>query len=387
MGSVPGATFMRMDTSKGQNIGGNQRQLTPRERTQREDVMRRIFMLSALDQMQVLTDLREYLAAEGSGQSRIDDEVEAKLQAVEVIREVVGHQALGCASELEARLFDTAAAELGHGGWKHGKIIRLFGRWSTAMSIADGKDRRKSARQSALARLFAGRKRSHEEHFAGVSTWLESEPVRETTTNYDDWAEERNATLKPGERPYPKSTSIRAALGIGWALTRRVAKGEITLTEALAASARGDAPAGSSTSGSSEFVSVVDIANMRGIGSNTARRLVETTGFPKPAFRLGDIRAWLRTDVEAHFHGAEIVQRDELWLQSDILSVREVSSLTGLSLQSLYHRACLHPQADGKVGNKLYWRRSDVEAWIEQNRELVDARLSGKPRGRPRTKP
>lgn len=387
MGSVPGATFMRMDTSKGQNIGGNQRQLTPRERTQREDVMRRIFMLSALDQMQVLTDLREYLAAEGSGQSRIDDEVEAKLQAVEVIREVVGHQALGCASE-------PRSPSLRHCGSRTG-TRRLEARQDhpplRQMEHRHVDRRRKGQTEVGTAeRTRATLRRTEAKSrgaLAGVSTWLESEPVRETTTNYDDWAEERNATLKPGERPYPKSTSIRAALGIGWALTRRVAKGEITLTEALAASARGDAPAGSSTSGSSEFVSVVDIANMRGIGSNTARRLVETTGFPKPAFRLGDIRAWLRTDVEAHFHGAEIVQRDELWLQSDILSVREVSSLTGLSLQSLYHRACLHPQADGKVGNKLYWRRSDVEAWIEQNRELVDARLSRKPRGRPRTKP
>jgi predicted DNA-binding transcriptional regulator AlpA len=209
--------------------------------------------------------------------------------------------------------------------------------------------------------------------------------VGETAVEFDDWADAFNLVVPEGELPMPKSKSIRSALGLGWQSILPVAKGQVTLDEALTQASKGRLAAGATDCGyDSEFVSVAEIANLSRGGINAARKKTMKPSFPTPALQLGRLRVWLRSDVVAHLDGEPVPKRPAFFLQDDYLAMHDVCQHVGLSPSSIHHRDCPSPEPEGKVAGKLYWRKDSVIKWVNENQELIALRLASKPRGRPR---
>ena len=79
-----------------------------------------------------------------------------------------------------------------------------------------------------------------------------------------------------------------------------------------------------------------------------------------------------------------LLGREKMPFGLDKLTTAETATYIGCQEQSLHDkkkRRALGIPEPFNIGRKLFWRRSEVDAWIEQQRA---PKVETKPRGRPR---
>lgn len=268
---------------------------------------------------------------------------------------------------LKATEFDRACKETGS-EWRQGRVIRIWKSWSYAQGALKGsyvpKSGAERATRSAAGR-FRGTKRG--DPIRGVRLWLETKPTSETLESYKAFRQAYNDQLPEGEPPlYSKGTLVKSQ-GLRWGTIKDVARGKLTLTEALAArsspTVKTAAPAG-------ELVGGKAAAEALGQEYETLRWTVLKRDFPPIAARIGTWRMWRKEDIVRYRDGRrDYITRQEGELEGEVLGASDVSRGLGISRTQLEKRVNKQrwnevPKPAGKLGTKVnWWLRSPIEKW------------------------
>jgi predicted DNA-binding transcriptional regulator AlpA len=326
------------------------------ERQELETVLRRFAELSTRAQLRAYEVIREYLG-DGIKATKGDHELAERAAALEALRQVADELRLPEGRSPTTTQFDEVSKRLGL-DWTVSRVIRAWGRWRFATDAFTGHRARPSAHQRALQSASTGTRRTHEDYLTALRLWLDTKPAATTTAIYDAWAREYNEERDPGERPVPGWIAIYRVLGVSFENALRAARGEIELAEApKALRMRQD---------HGPLVSTRGIANAQDLLEHQARHVSNRRDFPRPVIKLSGHRAWLRDDVEAYFAGREFPERQDYELQADYLSAAEVAPLVGCSVPVLSMQRGRVPKAAGRVSSRQYWRRGDIERWLEE---------------------
>jgi hypothetical protein len=139
---------------------------------------------------------------------------------------------------------------------------------------------------------------------AAVRRWLATNPPKQTTRAYDDWAREYNYALRAdsADLPLPRLSTVRQKTALRWRDIVAIAKGECEHPEVVVKRRSRQQP--DSSRGVHDLIGLGTIALLTGRTIAAAGKLVDDYGFPRPALVLGHgRRAWLRDEVESYLTG------------------------------------------------------------------------------------
>jgi len=327
---------------------------------ERELVLRRFYALGPREQLVAYRQIRDYLAARVHETKR-DRVVKARADALDALHAVAAHLNLEAGVAPTPREFDDAARKLGL-DWNRSRVARAWGRWRFAKDAFLGRRLRDSADQRASRRAWAGRAPTQEAALVAVRAWLASGPSRETVRDYGAWVEEQNDLRAPSELPLPNATTVRRRLGATWSDIIRAARHEITLEQARPPRkhvrrrhARGE----------HDLVSAIGVGEILGRGGrNDIRREMANPSFPTPVVVLNRVRLWLRDDVVAYGEGRPFPVRKENELRHAYFTTTETMKATGLSRSGLDQGARRVPAPAINAGNVRLWLRTEVDDWV-----------------------
>ena len=262
------------------------------------------------------------------------------------------------------------------------RIVRRWERWEdVGRTMTDAKPSETPA-QRALRRAKSGRRRNHEEQLAGLRDWLGTKPASRTDLDYNWWADSENDRRGPGEQPYVTAQAVCIGLALSWRRVLAVAEHHSELADAQSQHLEELTGA----SGPLALIGAKGVALVLGVSVNRAAVLAGHADFPPPAAHLGRVRAWYRSDVEAHHAGKPFKRRKGGELDDKLMTSPEVQEMLGLStnnsLHSRIHTASWHdvPQPEGRVSGALYWLRTDVETWMAAYPEKLAENRTRRPR-------
>lgn len=334
-------------------------------------LLRRLGQLNERDQLLAYEAIRDYLAA-GGKMIAYDEELDARISAVNALQAVADYHGVNV-GELQVKQFDAAPEEL-RGGWRGGQIIKAFDTWRFARETAAGRHPRPTARQRALMSASGAMRLWRDDYLEGVRAWLETDPPKLGARQYNDWSREHNKTLQEGELPYPAYSSIHA-LGLSWEAVLKVARGEVRLDQAQRSEMK---QRHSSTTGSHDLVSSIDIRAMTGRPHSTVQLWMHRDTFPTPVLIIGDRRFWLREDIEAFVSEQPFPKRKPNELRGFYVNRNEAAAILGVTPNSM-NKIKGRPEPVFNGMTRL-WLRSE----IEQFRDWRNQNLT--PRGRPKRK-
>jgi predicted DNA-binding transcriptional regulator AlpA len=310
------------------------------------------------EQLQVYAAILDYLNSGGQA-IEPDEQMSARLGALDALTRVVAHLGLEDARALEAKRFDAVPSEV-RNGWSSQRVLRAWGTWNFAKEAAAGGKTRPTARQRALTKAAAKMRLLTDslqaDYIVGVRVWLAADPPLCEYRAYDEWRKEQNLTRLKGEVPYPSFQSISKRHGLVWKAILAVARGEITLDDAQARLRTRQAD----VTGDHDLVSTREIVAITGMHGSTLQSRMAESGFPVPVLVIVDRRYWLREDIEAYRDGKPVPIRKHNELEGIYIDAVEASEILGVSRAYLTHPGLL-PDPVFKSAHQL-WRRADVEA-------------------------
>jgi predicted DNA-binding transcriptional regulator AlpA len=341
-------------------------------------VFARILELSRAEQEALRLELNQYLAEPGVERTALEIQEEARAAAIAGFREVAAAVGAPTNKRMSPQRFDAAAESVGS-EWRSGRIVRIWEKWGFAMRKIEALWTPLTPAQRAIRHRNAKAmsRRTIDDYFASVAAWLATDPPETSIDAYDAWGVRANDGLPPEELPHVKSKSVRANTGLGWAAILAVVRGELSFEDQIAK----EIEAMLTVSGPLDLVALRYISLTLECSRDEAVKHTERPGFPAWAADLEGVRAWLRTDVEAHVAGRALPEREPGFAQVELLTRRDAAALVGLTPSTLkfyvgmkdWHKA---PPPSGRVGNGgWYWLPADVTAWQERNRLNL---LSGK---------
>lgn len=336
----------------------------PRRKTARQAVWRRFVELDYADQIEFCVELAQYMPA-AHGAALIDPELRARRDSLEALRRVTEH--LGLDHPPTAKEFDVVRKELGL-DWSSAKLVRTWGYWDTAKDALLGSRPRPTAAASALRRRFAGSKRRREESLTAVRIFVRSDSASDYALDYDAFVAEYNNALPEGELPLPRAATVRHDLCLPWTEVVAVARGEASL-EAPSAERRGR---GEWTRGPHDLIGSATVGHVLGATANAVYYRTQDSRFPRPVAKIGRRRVWLRDDVAAYAAGEEVPERVDYELQDIYVDADEYAEAVGVTKSGARYKGGVEPA--GMAAGCLYWLRAEVEAWVRENRALVEGR-------------
>lgn len=336
----------------------------PQSRRQREDAMRRVMELPDRDKFEVFEQLKDYLSSALSGESKEDQQLRQRKEALEAMRQVATHLGLKDGEAPTPKQFDQAAHEMSI-EWTSAKVIRAYERWRNAKQALLDEWVPRSAAQRTLVRATTGRKRKHEEYLAGVRSWLETEPASQQMCDYDEWAAETNDKRSDDAAPLVKSNALRSALEVGWEQIKSAALGETTLDSAFRRKAALETKGGQEPLVGSTAAAVILGRSISELGT-----WISKAEFPSHVAKLNGTRVWRRTDIEDFHDGRVFPARREGCDQRLYVDQKEMAELMDkdwfiLRRRIWQERWDVVPKPAGKAGRSWYWRRSAVEKWLK----------------------
>jgi predicted DNA-binding transcriptional regulator AlpA len=330
-------------------------------------VFERFLDLTPADQLHAYRAIRNHLA-DRVRETKRDRIVAEKEEAVAALAAVAAHLSLPAGEAPTPAQFDAAARELdlkcARGvKWDRSRVRRAWGRWRFAKDAFLGREPSRAA--SPRGRW---RRQTHEGRRRAIKLWLATEPEDVSSAAYGAWAREYNDTLPPDELPVPISAAtISRGLNKTWPDLIRVGRGEITEAEARPRHKR---TVERYCRGPHDLVVFEDLEKILRRSGHGVVALSRRPDFPPPVIILTGIRLWLRDDVKAYKAGRRWTpeendrQRDSL--RHLYLTVDEVKELTGFNRHHLKLGLDGMPHAVVKLGARLLWLRSEVEAWVRK---------------------
>lgn len=342
---------------------------TARRQTELEATFGRFLAMSFADQLDFCARVQEYLPLAKAVGPLLDEEFEKRRAMIDCLRQVRAHLGLDQGPTYPQYLEASRVLKL---RWSGQQIQRTFGLWLMAIdALESGRPPRTTAARS-YGSGNVGRKRSREEYLHAVRLWLVTDPPRDRGVDYDDWAREHNASAD-GDA-VPRRATIDAALGLPWRAVLAIAREEKT-HEAVHAERLEKRDW---SRGPHRLVALATVALMRGSSVSSAMYETKKFSFPLPVASFRGRRAWLLEEVEAYCRGEKVERLPEDRLRHLYLDIHEYAALVGLSLSFAQVGRDVAPV--GMVGSTRYWLRDEVERWVADNRDKVEARKARRKR-------
>lgn len=345
--------------------------MTSRQRTPREEVLRRCFELPWEDLYEVWRVVGSYLEPSGARETKVSKQLRERAEAVDCLRRAAERLGLSPDESPTVEQYKSVRDELGLPLTARQIELRWEG-WRFATLALTGERSVETSAQRSLRRAASGRRYGHEEYLVGVREWLDGppKPASTTTKDYDKWARARNES--PGARPVVLSTAVNGGLGLTWELVLRVAQFEMQLDEAQQLMLDEMTAA----SGPFQLVATGGIALIYKTSKGHAGDITGRTGFPAPVAVIGGSKVWYRKDVEAHKAGRK-VRRQGGELQERLVTSGEYSRRSGwtqATIHGLVHNETPSVRKPaGSAGGRTFWLREDFEKWmVEREKRLVE---------------
>jgi hypothetical protein len=323
--------------------------------------------LADLDKFVLFDALRDDLTAVVSEESSEAKLIRERQEVLEAMRAVAEHLQLPLGEAPTGVQFSETCKELGL-PWSKGKAIGAWERWNMAVEAFKGERRIETPRQR-LQRQTAYRASGQDDCFRGVRLWLQSEPPVTTIDAYDNFAKRHNENVKdPSDRVALRS-ALRRTLSLKWPQTLAVARGEMTLEEAINEALATELP----RARKGGLMGVPAIARFLRSNQNTVQRAADggDKRFPIPVARISGQRAWLYEDIHRYKRSYAVPKRQEDEQQHLFMDKEELATRLEIAPKSLMgkvnsHRWELVPPPEGftSVGCP-YWRRAKAEHWLK----------------------
>jgi hypothetical protein len=348
----------------------------------------RVLALPDLAKFEIFDALREDLAAALSKESPENRKVQERKEALVVIKKVAEELGLPANKAPTAKQFDEVVDRVAE-GWNSQRVVRLWERWRLAKGAYLGTRKTDTPASRKRRKQLKGTWKqgdAHERYLASLRTWLDSEPERLTRPAYEEFAEAHNADLRVGEQPLSRVDTIRRGLPTGWENALAVARGELTMEEALEVELAEQVPKGDRQA----LVGIAAIAKMLNHPQIKIENLLRTdTTFPVPVARIQGHRAWLYEDVKLYKRGLATPKRTEGESQALYMDTDELVSFLGLTNKRVVE-SCIRekswdriPPPEGAIAKSYhYWKRDKVKAW-QQQREAGAKASAGKQAAKP----
>lgn len=321
-------------------------------------LLARFLELPLKDQLEAFATIRDYLGADLGGGTKVDEVIEERRAALEVLRRIATDLGLAEGEAPTQKQFAQRAPSVAP-GWSVGRIQRAFGHWRFARDALLGRGIPPTAAQQAI-RGARARVRSSEDYLTGVKEWLATEPAHETSVIYDLWRRERNERLAPGDRPVASAQGICKGLDLTWAAVVRAARGE---KDPKKLERRGKRRLKPLLGGPHDLVTLGVTAQILGLSITEARRETSLSEFPAASLVHERSRAhfWYRSDVLAYKEDQPFPERRENELRDLYFDSQELSERYGLKMSAIAKGARNRPRPTLSGGNTLFWLRADVE--------------------------
>ena len=334
-------------------------------------MIKRVLGLPDLAKFEIFDALREDLAGVLSDENPETRLVQERKEALVVMNRVAEHLDLPADKAPTAKQFNEVVDQLVE-GWDSGRVIRLWERWRLAKDSYLGTRRINSPASRKRRGRLAGhikRGKREERYFDSVKRWLDSEPELLTKPAYDEFAEIYNADLRVGDQPLIRAETIRRGLPLDWLNVVAVARGDLTMDEALKAELAEQLP----TNRKDALVGVAAIARLLNRPQIKVESLAsEDKNFPVPVAHIRGHRAWLYEDMKLYKRGLAAPKRTEDELQSRFMDAHELGARLALNFRTLQRiiwdqRWDRAPQPEGAIATGYYyWKRDKVETWLKQ---------------------
>lgn len=313
--------------------------------------------------------LRESLSNETPQELPGERLVRLRLEALLAIGEVYEHLRLDPPARLTVRRFDAACKQHGVESSPM-KVRRAWGSWQFAVDVFLGEKPRDRAGILAVNRLRQRISSTRRNPWESLHEWLKSDARRWGRDAYVEWYVERNAELDPDELPHMSAEGIEGALNKRFHVAVREARAGLddsTLAEQITTE--------TIYAGGHEFLSLGGIGMLLGRDKQTVVEMARSDHedpLPAHVARIGQVRLWLREDVEAYARGGA-VQRIENELSNTVLNTEALAArldITGDSVRSRLkrlRRRSLLPRPTGRLHGFAWWDADEVEDWLRAN--------------------
>jgi hypothetical protein len=335
-------------------------------------VLRRILDMAAHDQERIYAALGDMLEGPAGEEPVHEREMRARLEGVKAMEAAAAHLGLPEGKAPTSIQYKQAARETDLPmSWP--AVYKAFEkRWGIARDFYEGKQVPATASQRATRRAVLGTKRGREEPIECVRVFLNQEPPPQSTrlADYESWANEAQAKRGSDEpRLHLHADGMRMTLRTSWDRVLAVARGELTLEDAQ--QQRLDevlAECG-------DYIGITVAGWLLGMSGPVANKYRRTTGFPPHAARVDGDTLWRRADIEtyrdhtdAYRTGERKWEHEAGWLDHELIGTDHIQALTGLPRDQVRSRVYEGrwdrvPKPAGKAARRMYWLRSDVEAW------------------------
>lgn len=312
-----------------------------------------------------------------------DDELERRMAALTAMRRVVAHLGGEADQKLTVAAFDSAPQAVRE-GLRSGQVISAFGKWSIAVGQMRGETPRMTETKRARLKALNLGSVVHEDGLESIKSWLKTEPPSTIEKLYKEWSRAQNARSGETHVKHHTSDFIRRKLGATWPDIVRIAKGELTVAEAKAPRL---AVGHWWSAKEHDLVDLSDVKNILGGGSTMAARRTYSADFPVPVIVVHDRRIWFRSDVDAFANGdLPVPKRTVNELGKTYVATAEFAQTLNISQSALRVTNRLPPPV-GQLAGTLFWRRTDMNAFIKfraerpgrSRGETVSARSQVKP--------
>lgn len=329
----------------------------------------RVQALPDLVKFELFDVLRDDLAAVFEREEPEVRLVRERKEALVMIGRVAEHLGLPADQAPTGEQFAQVADAVGQ-GWSKQRVIRLWERWSLAISAYKGERHADTAASRARRGRLRGKRKEGdtlERNFTSIKKWLATNPTELTITAHEDFVETFNASLLPEEQPLSRGNTIYRNTALSWPNIIEVARENLTLEQALDK----DLAEHLSSQHADALVGLTAIARFLNRSSEKIRTLTETdTDFPTPVAHIRGHRAWLYEDLKLYKRGMAAPKRVEDERQALFMDAEELLARLGMNMESArkYIRAKRWdriPQPEGAIVARYhYWKRDKVQAWL-----------------------
>jgi hypothetical protein len=321
-----------------------------------ELLLARLLELPEAQQLRVYEGLTEALGG------RLGEETErAKLagrraDAMKAMTQAAEHLGLPLGKAPKVAQFKRAASET-ELGMSFKSVYEAFdGMWGLAMRCYEEQPIPLNAAQRAVRReISRGRGKHFQLGLIGLRMWLDESPSDTglNTTDYRDWASEKNEKRAPGQRRLIESPStLRDHLWVSWPYAVAVAKGDMSLEDAQKKYVDEQVEI------AGPLVCLEIAAFLMGLPTGDTN--IDRPGYPKCAALIGRKTHWLLSDIRAYQSGTREFRHGTGTFQRSYMDAPEVARTLGMPR---YRLSALLAKANGS-----YWeapRPADVGRWMK----------------------
>jgi hypothetical protein len=252
---------------------------------------------------------------------------------------VADHLKLSEGASPTIREFCAVVRELRIEGWSDERVGKAFRRsYKEARKVYEGEKAPATVEQEAIVRAQGGKQRAWETTLEAPRiylTWLDAQPreVRERPgwRPYSRFAAAYNRrAVTEGRLLLPRGEAISIDLAVSWELALAVARNVLSLDEARSRHRQ----ATDADPGPLRLIGRTEVAEILGLHREELTRLRAIKPVPVAA-TISNQPVWFRDDIRIHASNREPPEREEGWMQQELVDVGELAARRNVTRGSI----------------------------------------------------